>query len=173
MRLNDNNTELPWFRQGWPWFLIALPLAAVVAGGITLWLAVKTSDGLVVDDYYKQGLAIKQTMERSDRAGVLGLEAEVVLGADGVTVKLDALDLATLPDRLRLIMSHPTRVGLDQVVVMEKADGKYRGALTALSSGRWNIQLEDESRAWRLNGAVTIPTETNVRIVASDTKPVD
>ena len=58
----------PWYRQAWPWFLIAFPAIAVIAGAVTLWLAVSTSDGLVVDDYYKQGLAVQQTMARSQRA---------------------------------------------------------------------------------------------------------
>ena len=48
----------PWYRQGWPWFLIALPATAVVAGIATLVIAAKTFDGMVVDDYYKEGQAI-------------------------------------------------------------------------------------------------------------------
>jgi len=41
---------LPWYRQFWPWFIIALPTAAVIASFITLWLAVSNPDPLVVDD---------------------------------------------------------------------------------------------------------------------------
>ena len=47
--------ELPWYRQFWPWFIIALPAAAVIASFITLWLAVSHPDQLVVsDDQYQQ-----------------------------------------------------------------------------------------------------------------------
>jgi len=42
--------DLPWYRQFWPWFIIALPTAAVIASFITLWLAVSNPDPLVVDD---------------------------------------------------------------------------------------------------------------------------
>ncbi|MBK6357531.1 MAG: FixH family protein [Betaproteobacteria bacterium] len=38
--------------------LIAGPATVVVAGFITLWMAVVSDDGLVTDDYYKQGLAV-------------------------------------------------------------------------------------------------------------------
>jgi hypothetical protein len=42
--------DLPWYRQFWPWFIIALPAAAVIAGFFTLWLAISNPDYLVVDD---------------------------------------------------------------------------------------------------------------------------
>ena len=42
-------------------------------GLITLWLAITSFDGLVADDYYKQGLAINQTLARADAAQELRL----------------------------------------------------------------------------------------------------
>ena len=42
--------DLPWYRQFWPWFIIALPAAAVIAGFVTLWLAISRPDYLVVDE---------------------------------------------------------------------------------------------------------------------------
>jgi hypothetical protein len=42
--------NLPWYRQFWPWFIIALPAAAVIASFFTLWLAISNPDYLVVDD---------------------------------------------------------------------------------------------------------------------------
>ena len=45
----------PWFRQFWPWFIIALPTSAVIASFVSLWLAVSNPDYLVVtDDEYLQ-----------------------------------------------------------------------------------------------------------------------
>jgi hypothetical protein len=40
----------PWYRQFWPWFIIALPASAVIASFITLWLAISHPDHLVVDE---------------------------------------------------------------------------------------------------------------------------
>ena len=48
--------DLPWYKQFWPWFIIALPTAAVVASFFTLWLAVSNPDHLVVDDEEYQRL---------------------------------------------------------------------------------------------------------------------
>ncbi len=39
----------PWYRQFWPWVLIAIPLSAVIMGAVTLWLALSNPDYLVVE----------------------------------------------------------------------------------------------------------------------------
>ena len=51
----------PWYREPWPWLLMAGPAVVVVAGLFTAWLAVVHEDGLVADDYYKQGLGINKS----------------------------------------------------------------------------------------------------------------
>lgn len=46
----NRNQDLPipsWHRQFWPWFLIALPLAAVVGGLLTVFIAAKNPDLLI------------------------------------------------------------------------------------------------------------------------------
>jgi len=54
--MNSQNTNLapgegvPWYRQFWPWFIIALPASVVVASFVTLWLAISHPDHLVVDE---------------------------------------------------------------------------------------------------------------------------
>lgn len=40
----------PWYKQFWPWFIIALPASVVIASFFTLWLAVSNPDYLVVTD---------------------------------------------------------------------------------------------------------------------------
>jgi hypothetical protein len=40
----------PWYKQFWPWFIIALPASVVVASFFTLWLAISNPDPLVVDE---------------------------------------------------------------------------------------------------------------------------
>ena len=40
----------PWYRQFWPWFIIALPASVVIASFVTLWLAVTHPDHLVIDE---------------------------------------------------------------------------------------------------------------------------
>ena len=42
--------EPPWYRQFWPWFIIALPAATIIAGIITFYLALSRPVQLVVGD---------------------------------------------------------------------------------------------------------------------------
>ena len=47
--------DQPWYRQFWPWFIIALPASVVIASFFTLWLAISNPDPLVIDeDQYRR-----------------------------------------------------------------------------------------------------------------------
>ena len=46
----------PWYREPWPWILMAGPAAVVAAGAVTIVLAVATNDPVVTEDYYKRGI---------------------------------------------------------------------------------------------------------------------
>ena len=59
--------DLPWYRQFWPWFIIALPAAAVLASFFTLWLAISNPDYLVVDDEEYQRLNSGLKAEQTDK----------------------------------------------------------------------------------------------------------
>jgi uncharacterized protein len=48
----------PWWRHGFVWLVIAGPLAVVVAGFVTLWLAIRIPDPVVAEDYYRRGNAL-------------------------------------------------------------------------------------------------------------------
>ena len=49
--MSSNMNELnPWYKQFWPWFLMALPATAVIGGIITIVIAMTNPDGLVKDD---------------------------------------------------------------------------------------------------------------------------
>lgn len=154
----------PWYGQGWPWFLIMFPAIAVVAGIATLVIAARTFDGMVVDDYYKEGQAIVQTIGRVERARELGLRAALEVRSDALELALSATDAANLPERLLVTVAHPTRGGLDQVVIAERANGAYSARLAPLSTGRWLFVIEDESRSWRMDGAAYLPGEMRITI---------
>ncbi len=157
-------TNLPWYKQGWPWFLIALPATAVVAGIITLLIAIRTWDGLVVDDYYKEGRAIVQTIERTKRAAELGLVSDLKVTSETLEVRVSAKNPSDVPAIIHVTIMHPTRGGADQVLQFSGQGGVFRGALAPLSAGRWLFQVEDEARNWKMNGEAYIPTQTEIRI---------
>lgn len=54
----------PWWQYPLVWMVIAGPAAVVVAGFVTLWLAIRTPDPVVTGDYYRRGIEINQTLAR-------------------------------------------------------------------------------------------------------------
>lgn len=156
----------PWYREPWPWFLISLPAAAVVAGVATVWIAATNADGLVVGDYYKAGLAINQTLERDDAARALGLSATLQDGDGTLSLSLQG-NLTTWPSQLTLTLAHPTRPGMDQSLALDHAGGgRYRAALPALPPGKWHAQLRDAAATWRLAGVLHTPFAPSATLAA-------
>jgi hypothetical protein len=143
----------PWYREPWPWLLMLGPVGAVVAGAFTLWLAVSHEDGLVADDYYKQGLAINKVIRRQSEAAHLGVQARILFGEGRVRVHL----AGAAPRNLTLQLAHPTRAGLDRIAQLADggAAGWYEGFIAVPSSGRWHVLIEDGSGGWRLSGEWT------------------
>jgi hypothetical protein len=70
----------PWYRQFWPWFIIALPASAVIASFITLWLAVSNPVTLVVNDeeyrQLKSGLKAQVVIEENKEVESGGSEPQ-------------------------------------------------------------------------------------------------
>ena len=147
--LPAHTTSGPWYRDRWPWILMSGPAIVIVAGVITTWIAFATADGLVADDYYKQGLAINRTIAREQRAAALGLKASAVYMAE--TGRVRVLLEGSAPAQITLRIAHPTRAGLDQVVVLKALQpGVYEGELMPGEGGRWLAVLETPD--WRLAG---------------------
>jgi hypothetical protein len=137
-----------WYRHPWPWLLMIGPAVAVAAGCATLWLALRSDDGLVADDYYRRGLAVNQTLDRTARSTALGLSARVSVDPDGdCTVSLHARD--ALPAAVRLRLIHPTRAGHDRSVqLVVGPDRRYHGRVPDFAPGRWLVSVEGDG--WRL-----------------------
>lgn len=161
------SAEPRWYRQFWPWVLLGLPATAVVASLATFWIASRDPDGVIAEDYYKQGLAINVDQGRSIAAAKLGLHGDLALDADnGRLVVGIAAETAgvTLPVTLTLRLLHATRSGIDLTLPLQRvAPGRYEAALPVLAAGRWNLQLTAD--AWRLDGSLSAPHETAVSLL--------
>jgi Uncharacterized protein conserved in bacteria len=151
----------PWFKEPWPWLLAIMPVTAVVAGSFTAWLAVTSSDGLVVDDYYKQGKAINQTKARDRQAQTLGIRAQLLPRGSALQMQLEGR-LPTPPGQLTLKIMHPTRSGDDHDIRLNWDGSAYSGQLPQLAGARYKVQLTPEHGDWRLTGIW--PTGNNVTL---------
>lgn len=155
-----------WYREPWPWLLMAGPAAVIVAGVITTYLAVVSSDGVVADDYYKRGLAINQTLTRDSTARDINARAQVDFAADFAQVNVAFSSNGPAQPQLVLRLAHPGKPALDRILPLTRQDnGLYLAAFPALSVGRWQVTLEDARQSWRLTGEMLIPGRAMVALV--------
>ena len=165
MSIDQTLDTKPWYRYPWTWFLIAVPFLTIVACIVTIVLAVKSEDGLVSDDYYKDGLMINQSLDRDRKAAELGLSSFVGLlpGDRSLVLQVNggAVDMP-----LKLVFLHATRKEHDQsfeVSALSK-DGQARIDIEPLIPGKWYVQLDSESGTWRLKGQMLYPQQTEVAL---------
>lgn len=159
----------PWYREGWVWFAMTPPLAAILGCIATITVAIRSADGVVADDYYRRGLAINEQLARTETARRLGVGAQVQLGgaAPGDAIEVAVVGAHQLPEAatLRIALVHPGRSGADRVATLARVPGaghafeqRYRGAWPEGASGgagaNWRIALETPQ--WRLDGDVGV-----------------
>lgn len=148
---------------------MAGPAIVIVAGFITAWLAIKSYDGLVEDNYYKVGLAVNQQLQQKKLAAELGLEATLSYSeaTKQIRVGLSGLQPGALPETLQLKLVHPTRKGEDQFLPLKRQAGYYAGDLTNQpSAGRWNVVLEDPVAGWRMDTIWDLRADHQVKFSA-------
>ena len=145
-----NSASKPWYREPWPWLLMAGPATVVVAGCWTAALAVMSDDGLVADDYYKQGLGINRVIARESAAKRLGVAATASFSEERDRVRV-MLGEESRPASLRLALAHPTLRGEDQAITLAPvAPGLYEGALRRPRAATLRARLEDAEGRWRV-----------------------
>lgn len=161
----------PWYRQFWPWGLIAIPLSAVIMGIVMITLATMTADGLMADDYYKQGLAINRVLERDRKAVELGIKKALMrfdLQRGSIHIQLQSGKRDEWEDSLKLQMLHPLQAQKDiHVSLQHDGVGGYTGKVAGLSLGKWHVLVESEGQGWRLTGRALLPDETTVQLDAT------
>ncbi len=166
MSVDQTVDTKPWYRYPWTWFLIAVPFLTVVACTVTIVLAVKSEDGLVSDDYYKDGLMINQSLDRDRKAKALGLSSFVGLlpGDRSIVLQVNGEQL-DLP--LKLVFLHATRKEHDQSFEISSLSsaGQARVDIDELIPGKWYVQLESETGQWRLKGQLFYPRQTEVELL--------
>ena len=101
--------ELPWYRCTWPWVLISIPFAAVLFGILMIYMVTRYPDDLMVDNYYKEGMAINQSLAMDAAAQALNVEAsllklesgQIQFAIRGVTDSVVVLELFHVVDHGR------------------------------------------------------------------------
>ncbi|MBT8446148.1 MAG: FixH family protein [Gammaproteobacteria bacterium] len=131
----------PWYREPYVWMVVGLPASAVIAGIITLIIAIVTFDGLVADDYYRRGLEINLDLRREQAAAEAGLVMRVSQEDEALAIDFTVEDRDfVFPEILEISLYHATRNGIDHQVLAYPVDrGRYVATIGALEAGRWHI----------------------------------
>ena len=173
----------PWYCQFWPWLIIALPATVVVAGISMIRLAHHSADDMVVDNYYKDGKAINQSLGQDQRAVELNMVAELSFNFDSGQL-IVSLAGDELPQNLVLHLYHPIEADHDTTVLLTpRGEGRYLGELSQRLQHRYLLRLlpanesdaaaglqQDGSQVppqWRLNGEIDFERSQGAVLVAN------
>lgn len=166
VRLMEMTTPKPWYKQFYPWMIIAIPFLTVVGCIVTITLAVSSPNALVKDNYYKEGLAINRDIQRLSQAATLNLQGFMRGDREQLTLQLQG-DLAQWPETLEMYFSHATREDLDRSVMMQKvAAGQYISDWRQLPDGAWYYHLMPADKSWELRDRFIVRDVFQVRLVA-------
>lgn len=148
----------PWYRQFWPWFLIALPATSVLGSIVTLVIAVRNADSLVRPDYYAAGVRINQDLALERVAAQRGITAALRLDPTGreIVVAVSGSHAAAV-DRMTLELGHPTHPERSRVFQLRRTGpGEFRAPLDGPLRSRWYARLTPPAGDWRLTARIEI-----------------
>lgn len=186
----------PWYKQFWPWFIIALPLSAVIGGITTVIIAMNNSVDLVADDYYKQGKSINLDLARQKAAEQKKIKGKLSKLDDNLLLTLNASE-KTINESLYITFAHPTLAGLDlRQMVNSDASGAYhielppgpaaknthnnsatnvnqrsiyRDKTTGQLKIKWSFIIEPVVGDWRIKQSLALPLTAPV-IITTNTR---
>ncbi|MDW3687044.1 FixH family protein [Cupriavidus sp. CV2] len=65
----------PWWKEPWPWLLMSGPLVAMVACGVTIWLAMTHPDPPIVEGVSRHGLVVEKAGSAARQAAPVAAQA--------------------------------------------------------------------------------------------------
>jgi len=164
----------PWYRYTWPWVLMTIPFAAVLFGILMIYMVTRYPDDLMVDNYYKEGMAINQSLAMDTQAHDLGVEAvllqsdpgQIRFSINGVTDSVVVLELFHVTDRDldRVLVLYPEPEPEPEIEVTGSNTMTYSApdedlAQLLRTPGIWYIQLSGADDQWRLRQRIQTPVQ--------------
>lgn len=150
----EKTSARAWHREPMMWLVLALPAAVVVAGFVTLAIAIRSGgDDAVHDPGSRVGKAQTADLSPERNAARLGLQARLMLSSDTEALELRTEAGVFDSDSLTLLLIHPRDAAGDLSVSLIRADAlRYFGRLAVPRDHAWNLQLQPTDGQWRLQG---------------------
>lgn len=162
--MNQDSENLPWYKQGWPWALIAIPVATLIAGVFTVLYAFNNQDPLVVDDYYKKGKAINLELSkvRAAKALNIGFDAKVTDSSFSLSFRSGEPAQA---NALTVNLYHPTLENEDLTLLLTAdANGVYTASLEKPILGKRKVDVLSFDKSWKVSFTRTFPIEESFEV---------
>lgn len=148
----------PWYKQFWPWFVIAIPVSSMFVAVIQISYALNSPNDMVVDNYYKEGLGINTVLDKRNLATELNIGASIVI--DNTTGEVILTSQNTQEETLTLNFFNSAISDKDFTLTLNRiADNQYRGNLKKSISGIWNLYLES-AVGWQIGARLNL-TDSN------------
>lgn len=153
--------KLPWYRQFWLLFIIALPLSVIIACIFLIILSFKKADDVITSDYYRKGLDINTVLEQMHTAENLGLSLTANIDGRKITATLSGDYHST--GNLLLELSETTDKNRDtDIILVYQGDGSYVGELPdTIRQGRFYMDLSPmDNTSWLIKSVAFLPADT-------------
>lgn len=153
----------PWYKQLWPWLLIAIPVFTALKAVHTVIVMQQHSPDLVVDDYYKAGRAINMQLAKYREAELRNLDAQVLIAGNRAVVRFTQNHV--LEGLLHLDFYHPTLANRDFAIDAERSgELLYVATLPVTPTGKWQLVVSDASKQWKLRAELTLPSTEEIKL---------
>lgn len=153
----------PWYKQFWPWALIALPVLTMFKAAHTIYIMNLQKPDLVVDDYYAEGKAINMNLAKYREAALRNLQANILIAADKAVVSFASKP--ELGDSLELQFVHNTVAAKDFTVKAERSgENLYITQLPGVMTGKWQLVVSDNSQQWKLRAELVMPHNGEIKL---------
>ena len=164
-----SQSPTPWYRQFWPWFLIVLPGTVVVAGIITIWIALRQDIGMVHENYYQEGLDINAVLQQTEIAARYNVDVNILFSQQDQQVTIFLSGETNAPESLTLLLSAPFKPEDDHKIILAAQNSKlFSGPIRKPLKGRYYLSIVPNNNEWRLTEEVTLPSRDPITILSSN-----
>ncbi len=153
-----------WYQEPWMWLVVGIPMATVIAGLSTVWIALHQADSPVVSDYYRQGLAVNERIESRRQAQKLGITAVIVFSEGRTQMRLHA---PVQPNSIDMLLAHPTDKMRDHKMTLHyDAQSQLFVGPAIKATGRYYAQITAPGKDWLLSQEVFVSPGEPIKLTA-------
>lgn len=150
--MSQTSQQFPWYKEVWVWFFLGILGLGIVAGTSMLIIGVSNPPEMVVGDYARFARGLVDTNQRAARAQALGLEGQLLIEDQSITVELTHSSKEPLPQTILVLFQHPASSENDITVRLANVgDGRYQGSLPQIPNPRAQAIVFDMAQTWWLS----------------------